>query len=1149
MPASPTMSASDTESSRYSRKHSIRSDRTSRRSVRMLHVDTESSAGLLGSPQMDRRRSSRISRKSTLGSMTPTSIASLDSWRPLSPAVALSRDVGGAVSLVDTPPTRPASHSISERLYSWISVVVQSTAFSALMFTLTIYVLFGDDVRLWLFVRTADKVFDVFTGCCLVLFTFEIIALSVVVDDYVFSFFFILDIIATLSLILDLTMIWEILTAMEGGSFDLANQSEYARAGRSSRVGTRVARVVRVVKIVRMVRVVKLFSWTKAKVTQDSALGKAEPGVDTDAATGVIGSTEKSKYPYTRKSDDSINEADEEGRKNDKNESRVGKKLSERTTLWVIVLVLAMLVLVPVLNVGHEEEMMQTSAQYGAQVIYQALVRSSQAPDDAQLRIEYEMQVLMYVYYHNYQLAGCNLPETCEDQVNCVAEFTSKLIYVGFLVDSSVRGNISEDIGRPVQGLSVLDGYDCSHPHWQHNVFLIGGLPEELRRRLAKPWTKECEESTSSTSAVYGVSLLLDELCPLRLGGRLRSSEVVVYAPEHEMDSGTSSSGKLLLIFSIHALTAAQACMSIVRTIFIIFTLVIGALFFSRDLDRLVLEPIERMIQTVEEIRKDPLKAIKLGDGLFMEQEREKRSSTCMEAFLFFVSRVEIARGADRVSRRAINVSSRRRRHEAQKASMIRKQSKRGAAEKKLSLETRVLENTIIKLGSLLAIGFGEAGTEIIAENLDEKNETVNAIIPGRRVEAIYGFCNIQNFHFTTEVLQQKTMVFVNQVAAIVHSIVDEHLGAANKNIGEAFLLVWRVGLYDEELRPKVADLSVLSFVQVLAATHRDPKVAVYREHPALLAKCSDYRMHLHFGLHLGWSIEGAIGSQFKIDASYLSSHVNMAVQLESMTKLYGVMLLMSEDIVRVGSKEVAFYYRAIDNLTLCGAANPLRIFTVDLNVHALQLDSVSRRIRRSGDMQTSQQRLSDRRNREEKKNEKLQLRYRVDEQFAHDRQIKIMRSSFTLDFFQEFEKGYLNYESGEWDVARDAFENTATMLKELPDGPSKALLEFMNTHDFVAPADWPGFRGATSPPEITYCTRPRNRRRTKMNLQPFNAEVPFTGREVPSPKHTPSATTISTSRRTSTCASTAVPTNGLASRRSSFGGASSFSIDSSTDR
>ncbi len=54
------------------------------------------------------------------------------------------------------------------------------------------------------------------------------------------------------------------------------------------------------------------------------------------------------------------------------------------------------------------------------------------------------------------------------------------------------------------------------------------------------------------------------------------------------------------------------------------------------------------------------------------------------------------------------------------------------------------------------------------------------------------------------------------------------------------------------------------------------------------------------FGLHLGWAIEGMIGSNFKIDASYLSPNVNTASRLEAATKQYGVQLLFSQGIFSV---------------------------------------------------------------------------------------------------------------------------------------------------------------------------------------------------------------------------------------------------------
>ena len=36
-------------------------------------------------------------------------------------------------------------------------------------------------------------------------------------------------------------------------------------------------------------------------------------------------------------------------------------------------------------------------------------------------------------------------------------------------------------------------------------------------------------------------------------------------------------------------------------------------------------------------------------------------------------------------------------------------------------------------------------------------------------------------------------MIFVNTIASVVHGNTDKYGGAANKNIGDAFLLVWKL--------------------------------------------------------------------------------------------------------------------------------------------------------------------------------------------------------------------------------------------------------------------------------------------------------------------------------------------------------------------
>jgi len=471
--------------------------------------------------------------------------------------------------------------------------------------------------------------------------------------------------------------------------------------------------------------------------------------------------------------------------------------------------------------------------------------------------------------------------------------------------------------------------------------------------------------------------------------------------------------------------------------------LAIGALFFSRDADKLVLQPIERMISKVRIIRNNPMEAVKLGESQYREQmEKEERRMVMTQTANKMSASLShhVARFFPTWPRFCL----------PQRNSRAKKQAK----PKKASMETRELENAIIKLGSLLALGFGEAGSEIICRNMADDNDSVNAMIPGSRVEAIYGFCSIRNFTATLEALQEKTTVFVNQVAEIVHRIVDEHHGAANKNAGEAFLLVWRLGLHENSDWPKIADLAVMSFVKVVAELNMDAELAEYREHPALLAHLPYFRVSLGFGLHLGWSYEGAIGSEFKIDASYLSPHVNVASRLEAVTEEYGAGILVSEPLVRWCTLPFQRHLRVVDHVRFQGSTAPMRLFTVDLDHEVLPTRGAKPKSK-GGFVN----KYKEKEEREHLKARRLDMSYQVALVFEHDKYVTRMRDRYTLAFFQEFEKGYLNYEAGEWAVAEEVFTRTRWMLHAVEDGPSRALLEFIQSHQGQPPSDWKGFR------------------------------------------------------------------------------------------
>jgi len=108
-------------------------------------------------------------------------------------------------------------------------------------------------------------------------------------------------------------------------------------------------------------------------------------------------------------------------------------------------------------------------------------------------------------------------------------------------------------------------------------------------------------------------------------------------------------------------------------------------------------------------------------------------------------------------------------------------------------------------------------------------------------------------------------MMFVNQVGNIVHTFADMTMGSANKNIGDAFLLVWklpreccRVGeknevqIRDLEYANIIADMAVCCMVAIDVYVYLSAELRRYSTLPKLLSRMPDYKVRLGYGLHFG---------------------------------------------------------------------------------------------------------------------------------------------------------------------------------------------------------------------------------------------------------------------------------------------------------
>ena len=220
-------------------------------------------------------------------------------------------------SMLDEAPSEQVTpmerlYDLEERFFVLCERVLNHDAFSNLMGILTVFALFGDDLRLAFCPPDSDESFTIISCIALFAFILEFGLQNYVRPEYRGNFYFWLDLVSTLSLVTDIPFMMEALTNTKDSSD--SDSAAALKAGRTSRAGAKAGRVVRIVRLVRMVRIVKLFKLKQQKEADKQA------------------------------------EQEEEEEDFSREPSKVGKKLTELTVQRIIVLLLVMICFFPFLD-------------------------------------------------------------------------------------------------------------------------------------------------------------------------------------------------------------------------------------------------------------------------------------------------------------------------------------------------------------------------------------------------------------------------------------------------------------------------------------------------------------------------------------------------------------------------------------------------------------------------------------------------------------------------------------------------------------------------------------------------------------------------------------------------------------------------------
>jgi len=93
------------------------------------------------------------------------------------------------------------------------------------------------------------------------------------------------------------------------------------------------------------------------------------------------------------------------------------------------------------------------------------------------------------------------------------------------------------------------------------------------------------------------------------------------------------------------------------------------------------------------------------------------------------------------------------------------------------------------------------------------------------------------------------------------------------------------------------------------------------------------FRLNLDLGIsiHAGTAIEGAIGSEYKIDPSYISEDILLTKKIESLNNDYKIKLIMSGQFVEMLRESTRDHLRLIDKYLISDQyEQPLDLYTFD---------------------------------------------------------------------------------------------------------------------------------------------------------------------------------------------------------------------------
>jgi class 3 adenylate cyclase len=193
---------------------------------------------------------------------------------------------------------------------------------------------------------------------------------------------------------------------------------------------------------------------------------------------------------------------------------------------------------------------------------------------------------------------------------------------------------------------------------------------------------------------------------------------------------------------------------------------------------------------------------------------------------------------------------------------------------------------------------------------IGKPNIVAVALGDNKREHMTIMFSDIRNFTSLSETMTpDENFAFINAYLEQIGPVIREHGGFIDKYIGDAIMALFEKA--DDGVR---AGLAMMDALDRFNASRKEGGLAPVK---------------IGIGLNTGSLMMGTIGELHRMDGTVISDAVNLASRIESLTKVYHVVMLLSQYTYDHLADPAAHAIRPIDVVVVRGKTRPVVLFEV----------------------------------------------------------------------------------------------------------------------------------------------------------------------------------------------------------------------------